>query len=96
MAKSKILLFLAMAKASLAQYSTDTFKDTCDLPAFEWAAYGTRLTGRMYTRRAAILGDSLYAAGYLKSTNAPNKEGFVDVDDDFNFVWKKRGTKYVT
>uniref|UniRef100_A0A7S3QBX1 Uncharacterized protein n=1 Tax=Chaetoceros debilis TaxID=122233 RepID=A0A7S3QBX1_9STRA len=83
MVKSKILLFLAMAKASVAQYSTDTFKDTCDLPAFEWAAYGTRLTGRMYTRRAAILGDSLYAAGYLKSTNAPNKEGFVDVNDDF-------------
>jgi len=37
----------------------------------------------MYTRRAALLGDSLYAAGYLKSTNAPNKEGFVDIDDDF-------------
>ncbi len=66
-----------------AQVPPDTYQQTCELPAFEWAAYGTRLTGRMYTRRAAILGDSLYAAGYLKSTNAPNNEGFVDVDDDF-------------
>jgi len=61
----------------------DTYQNTCKLPEFEWAAYGTRLTGRMYTRRAALLGDSLFASGYLKSTNAPNKEGFIDVDDDF-------------
>ena len=84
MLKVAISLLLTVAKVSaVAEVPTDTFKLTCDLPAFEWAAYGTRLTGRMYTRRAAILGDSLYAAGYLKSTNAPNKEGFVDVDDDF-------------
>lgn len=72
-----------MATNALAQVPTDTYQQTCKLPNFEWAAYGTRLTGRMYTRRAAILGDSLYAAGYLKSTNAPNMPGFVDVDDDF-------------
>lgn len=65
------------------EVKTDTYQNTCKLPEFEWAAYGTHLTGRMYTRRAALLGDSLYAAGYLKSTNAPNKEGFVDVTDDF-------------
>ena len=77
-------MLLAIARVSAQDnVPTDTFKQTCELPAFEWAAYGTRLTGRMYTRRAAILGDSLYAAGYLKSTNAPNNEGFVDVEDDF-------------
>lgn len=82
--KALTLLLLAMAQAN-AQVGvpTDTYQQTCELPAFEWAAYGTRLTGRMYTRRAALLGDSLFAAGYLKSTNAPNLEGFVDVDDDF-------------
>jgi len=37
----------------------------------------------MYTRRAALLNNSLYAAGYLKSTGAPDKEGFVEADQDF-------------
>jgi len=74
---------LATTATVTGQAATDTYQDTCKLPDFEWAAYGTRLTGRMYTRRAAILGDSLFASGYLKSTNAPNVEGFVDVDDDF-------------
>mmetsp|Transcript_12877 Transcript_12877/g.23133 ORF Transcript_12877/g.23133 Transcript_12877/m.23133 type:complete len:842 (+) Transcript_12877:128-2653(+) len=62
---------------------TDTYQQTCELPPFEWAAYGTRVTGRMYTRRAALLGDSLYATGYLKSTGAPDKEDFEEVEDDF-------------
>ena len=48
----------------------------CVIPPFEWAAYSTRLTGRMYTRRATFLGNSLYTAGYLKSTRAPDKEDF--------------------
>jgi len=61
----------------------NTYQQTCELPSFEWAAYGTRLTGRMYTRRAALLGDKLFAAGYLKSTLAPNKEDFVESDADF-------------
>jgi len=75
--------FLALTAKVAAEVKTDTYQKTCKLPEFEWAAYGTRLTGRMYTRRAAILGDSLYAAGYLKSTGAPDKDGFVDVTDDF-------------
>ena len=62
---------------------TDTYQQTCELPRFDWAAYGTRVTGRLYTRRAAVLGDHLYAAGYLKSTNAPNEPNFVDIDTDF-------------
>jgi len=78
-----IFAFLLAATKCHAEVPTDTYQKTCKLPSFEWAAYGTRLTGRMYTRRAALLGDSLYAAGYLKSTNAPNKEGFVDIEDDF-------------
>jgi len=69
--------------APIATGPADTYQQTCELPEFEWAAYGTRLTGRMYTRRAALLGDSLFAAGYLKSTNAPNKENFVETDEDF-------------
>jgi len=63
--------------------STDTYQQTCELPSFEWAAFGTRLTGRLYTRRAALLGDSLFAAGYLKSTGAPDKEDFEETDEDF-------------
>jgi len=83
MFKGTISAFLA---TSIAHYATASSNDTyksCELPMFEWAAYGTRLTGRMYTRRAAVLGDHLFAAGYLKSTGAPNNPGFVDVDDDF-------------
>jgi hypothetical protein len=63
--------------------STDTYQQTCELPSFEWASFGTRLTGRLYTRRAALLGNSLFAAGYLKSTGAPDKESFEETDEDF-------------
>jgi len=63
---------------------TDTYQQTCALPPFEWAAYGTRLTGRMYTRRAAILGESLFAAGYLKSTSDPTLENYQSLVDDFS------------
>jgi len=83
MGKGKLALFLAALAGDSAAVPTDTYQDTCSLPSFDWAAYGTRLTGRMYTRRAALLGDNLYAAGYLKSTLAPNKEGFVESDQDF-------------
>jgi len=65
------------------QVPTDTYQQTCELPPFEWAAYGTRVTGRMYTRRAAMLGVSLFAAGYLKSTSAPNEEEYQPLVNDF-------------
>ena len=85
-----MLLPLLLQSASLAlvlaqdnTIPTGTYQQTCELPEFEWAAYGTRLTGRMYTRRAALLDDMLFATGYLKSTNAPNEDNFVDVEDDF-------------
>lgn len=61
----------------------ETYQQSCELPSFQWADYASRLTGRMYTRRAAILGTSLYAAGYLKSTGAPDKEDFVESPEDF-------------
>lgn len=77
------LLAAATTHALSEDVPHDTYQQTCELPPFEWAAYGTRLTGRMYTRRAAILGDSLYATGYLKSTGAPDKEGFVETAGDF-------------
>jgi len=77
------LLFIAAIACTSAAVPTSTYQQTCELPSFEWAAYGTRLTGRMYTRRAALLGENLFAAGYLKSTSAPNKEGYQESNEDF-------------
>jgi hypothetical protein len=68
-----------------AQDFNDTYQQTCELPSTEWATFGTRLTGRMYTRRAAYLNGSLYAAGYLKSTNDPTKENYREAETDEDF-----------
>jgi len=76
-------LMLVLGGGAHAQVDPNTYQQTCELPSFEWADFGTRVSGRMYTRRAAFHDGSLYAAGYLKSTGAPNKDGFQELEDDF-------------
>jgi hypothetical protein len=80
---SSASLLVLLTSGVTAQVDPNTYQQTCELPSFQWADYGTRLTGRMYTRRAAQSNGSLYAAGYLKSTGAPDKESFVESATDF-------------
>ena len=57
--------------------------NTCEVPEFEWAVYGNRVTGRMYAMTAAVTGQFLFAGGFLKSTLNPEDEGFVESDADY-------------
>ena len=55
---------------------------SCEVPQFEWAAYGNRVTGRMYGMTAAVNDQHIFAAGYLKSTLDPEAAGFVESTAD--------------
>ena len=56
---------------------------TCEVPRFEWAAYGNRVTGRMYGMTAAVNDNHIFAGGYLKSTLDPEAAGFVESLADY-------------
>ena len=57
---------------------------TCEVPRFEWAAYGNRVTGRMYGMTAAVNDNHIFAGGFLKSTlEDPEAEGFVESTADY-------------
>ena len=56
---------------------------SCEVPRFEWAAYGNRVTGRMYGMTAAVNDNHIFAGGYLKSTLDPEAEGFVESTTDY-------------
>ena len=58
---------------------------SCEVPRFEWAAHGNRVTGRMYgmTALTAAMNDNhIFAGGYLKSTLDPEAAGFVESPTD--------------
>ena len=69
-----VFAFAAVAQASTFQ--------SCEVPQFEWAAYGNRVTGRMYGMTAAVNDQHIFAAGYLKSTLDPEAAGFVESTAD--------------
>ena len=90
-----MLAFAAVAQAS-------TFK-SCEVPQFEWAAYGNRVTGRMYGMAAAVNDQHIFAAGYLKSTLDPEAAGFIEAMDDYAVTgpytaadWEGNGATTVT
>ena len=57
---------------------------SCEVPRFEWAAYGNRVTGRMYGMTAAVNDNHIFAGGFLKSTlEDPEAEGFVESTADY-------------
>ena len=90
-----MLAFAAVAQAS-------TFK-SCEVPQFEWAAYGNRVTGRMYGMTAAVNDQHIFAAGYLKSTLDPEAAGFIEATADYAVTgpytaadWEGNGATTVT
>ena len=75
MMRYNVFAFAAVAQASTFQ--------SCEVPQFEWAAYGNRVTGRMYGMTAAVNDQHIFAAGYLKSTLDPEAAGFVESTADY-------------
>ena len=73
---------LSLAAFAVIETSGHTFQ-SCEVPQFEWAAYGNRVTGRMYGMTAAVNDNHIFAAGYLKSTLDPEAAGFVDIANDY-------------
>jgi hypothetical protein len=73
-----------MSFATFAAIETQahTFQ-SCEVPQFEWAAYGNRVTGRMYGMTAAVNDNHVFAAGYLKSTLDPEAADFEDISNDY-------------
>ena len=55
MMRYNVFAFAAVAQASTFQ--------SCEVPQFEWAAYGNRVTGRMYGMTAAVNDQHIIAAG---------------------------------
>ena len=56
---------------------------SCEVPSFEWAAYGNRVTGRMYGMTAAVNDNHIFAGGFLKSTLDPEAADFVESTADY-------------
>ena len=73
---------VAMIAAFAAVTRALTFQ-SCEVPQFEWATYGNRVTGRMYGMTAAVNDEHIFAAGFLKSTLDPTADGFVDTTTDY-------------
>ena len=59
---------------------------SCEVPPFDWAVYGNYATGRMYGMAAALTGNHIFAAGFLKSTADPDAEGFTEITDDYGIT----------
>ena len=73
---------LSLAAFAVIGVDSHQFK-SCQVPQFEWAAYGNKVTGRMYGMAAAVNDNHIFAAGYLKSTLDPEAAGFVDITNDY-------------
>lgn len=71
-----------LAAFAVIETQTDTFQ-SCEVPRFEWAAHGNRVTGRMYGMPAAMTDNHIFAGGYLKSTLDPEAAGFVESPTDY-------------
>ena len=72
----------ALAAFAAIETQAQTFQ-SCEVPSFEWAAYGNRVTGRMYGMTAAVNDNHIFAGGFLKSTLDPEAADFVESTADY-------------
>ena len=72
----------ALAAFAAIETQAQTFQ-SCEVPSFEWAAYGNRVTGRMYGMTAAVNDNHIFAGGFLKSTLDPDAADFVESTADY-------------
>ena len=78
--RSSVFALLAFAAIETQAHAFQS----CEVPSFEWAAYGNRVTGRMYGMTAAVNDNHIFAGGFLKSTlEDPEAEGFVESTTDY-------------
>ena len=74
--------FFALAAFAAIETQAHAFQ-SCEVPRFEWAAYGNRVTGRMYGMTAAVNDNHIFAGGFLKSTLDPEAADFVESTADY-------------